>query len=92
MMQTTTARSTVSTERTMEILRGFCVLILTKNITDFAELYLYTEDAPADVFEIFTRKSSFLARMCETNAMHSEECEKRLQKLVNRDYQSYWKQ
>ena len=85
------AMSSISQERTMEILRGFCVLILTNKITNFAELYTYTEDAPDDVFEIFTRKSSFLARMCEANALHPGEYKSKLIETEEEDYRKYWR-
>lgn len=81
----------VSADRMREILRGFCILILTNKITNLAELYTYTEDAPEDVFEVFCRKSAFLNRMCEANAQHPGKYKSKAENLIMDDpHEKYW--
>ena len=83
--------SVISAERTREILRGFCILILTNRITNFAELYTYTEDAPDDVFDVFCRKSAFLNRMCEANAQRPGLYKSKAEDILNEDtHDNYW--
>ncbi len=69
-MKSKADKDSITVQREREILRGFCTFILSNNVTNIAELYTYIEGEPDDVFDVFTKKSAFLARMCEANAQH----------------------
>ncbi len=82
----------INPDRKRDILRGFCILILTNNITNIAQLYTQIEKAPDDVFDVFTQKSSFLARMCEANAQHPGAYKSAAQSMIDEGFLDNFKE